>query len=645
MLINRGKKDKTKTKADTKNNAKMNSKVKTTTNTKNNAKTNSKVKTSTNTKLNAFITTRLKANANTSTKTNAKVTDADKEKKYTTISFYILAIFCIAVFSICLVSKSFQNDTFYTIKIGQLIRQNGIDYKDHFSWHENLPYMYPHWLYDVITSLIYDFLGGFTGLYIATMILSALLGLAIFWANNKVSKNKYLSFVMTLAQMYLLKDYIATRAQLVTFILFVLTIVYIEKFLEKPNWKNALVLIIIPILIANIHAAVFPFYFVLYLPYIGEYLIRVLLDWHLPHKIYKSFLDAEKRYTNKKLKDAKKEKAEFYQKKLIELNEKSKKEEERYNKFIVKQKDRRQNPYKIKLPRNDNVLKLILIMAICIFTGLLTPIKNMPYAYTYLIMKGNTTKSINEHLPLTLIENKDMLISMAITIGILIFTKIKVSLKDIFFLAGLTLLAFMSRRQVSMLVLFGGFVATKLLSDLIYMYDKKGTDEIIKYSTTTIGEVITLIIVFCLSYIAYVPNQKQSYISNSSYPVDACKWIKENLDYKNIKIFNDYNYGSYMLFNDIPVFIDSRCDLYTPEFNGKYDKKEKKYVGKDIFTDYINVSSIASYYDTKFEEYDITHVITKKSSKLKMLISRDKKYKEIYNDNNFVIYERNGNDK
>jgi hypothetical protein len=388
------------------------------------------------------------------TKVNTKVTDADKEKKYTTISFYILAIFCIAVFSICLVSKSFQNDTFYTIKIGQLIRQNGIDYKDHFSWHENLPYMYPHWLYDVITSLIYDFLGGFTGLYIATMILSALLGLAIFWANNKVSKNKYLSFVMTLAQMYLLKDYIAARAQLVTFILFVLTIVYIEKFLEKPNWKNALVLIIIPILIANIHAAVFPFYFVLYLPYIGEYLIRVLLDWHLPHKIYKSFLDAEKRYTNKKLKDSKKEKAEFYQKKLIELNEKSRKEEERYNKFIVKQKDRRQNPYKIKLPRNDNVLKLILIMAISIFTGFLTPIKNMPYAYTYLIMKGNTTKSINEHLPLTLIENKDMLISMAITTGILIFSKIKIRLKDLFFLAGLTLLAFMSRRQVSMLVLF-----------------------------------------------------------------------------------------------------------------------------------------------------------------------------------------------
>ena len=131
-----------------------------------------------------------------------------------------------------------------------------------------------------------------------------------------------------------------------------------------------------------------------------------------------------------------------------------------------------------------------------------------------------------------------------------------------------------------------------------------------------------------------------SYISTSSYPVDACKWIKENLDYKNIRLYNDYNYGSYMLFEDIPVFIDSRCDLYTPEFNGEYDKKEKKYKGRDVFTDFINISSISTYYDTKFDEYKITHIIIKKNSKLKMLISRDDKYKEIYSDSNFVIYER-----
>ena len=164
-------------------------------------------------------------------------------------------------------------------------------------------------------------------------------------------------------------------------------------------------------------------------------------------------------------------------------------------------------------------------------------------------------------------------------------------------------------------------------------------DEIIKYSTTTIGEVITLIIVFCLSYIAYVPNQKQSYISNSSYPVDAAEYIKQNLDLSSIRLFNEYNYGSYLLFQGIPVFIDSRADLYAPEFNGKKGE-DGEYEGQDIFSDYINTSNISKYYEDTFDKYEITHVILYKNSKLSMLISKDENYLELYSDKKFVIYER-----
>ena len=78
--------------------------------------------------------------------------------------------------------------------------------------------------------------------------------------------------------MILMESYIAARAQLVTFILFVLTIYFIESFLETGKKRYAIGLIIIPILIANIHLAVFPFYFILYMPYIVEYLIYLLAN-------------------------------------------------------------------------------------------------------------------------------------------------------------------------------------------------------------------------------------------------------------------------------------------------------------------------------------------------------------------------------
>ena len=120
--------------------------------------------------------------------------------------------------------------------------------------------------------------------------------------------------------MYIMEAYIAARAQLVTFILFVLEIIFIEKFLQTGHKKYGIGLIILPILIANIHAAVFPFYFVLYLPYLGEYIITLLIDAHLVHRLRKNIINTLIKYYKNKLKKAPKEKAEVYQKKLAKDN-------------------------------------------------------------------------------------------------------------------------------------------------------------------------------------------------------------------------------------------------------------------------------------------------------------------------------------
>ena len=90
--------------------------------------------------------------------------------------------------------------------------------------------------------------------------------------------------------MYLLKSFIAARAQLVTYILFVLTVLFIEQFLATQKKRYAIGLIIIPIIIANVHLAVWPFYFVLYIPYIVEYLIVLISDsqWYFKLQIKKN---------------------------------------------------------------------------------------------------------------------------------------------------------------------------------------------------------------------------------------------------------------------------------------------------------------------------------------------------------------------
>lgn len=167
---------------------------------------------------------------------NSKSLEKTKElSKTQNIIFHIVAIICIVLIGIAISPKTLQNDTFYTIEIGEYIYNNGISdlTQDLYSWHE-LPYTYPHWLYDLGIFMIYNSFGQ-TGIYVSTMVLSSLLGISIYALCNKKSKNKVVSLALTFGAMYLIRDFLAARAQLITFVLFALSVLCIEKFLETKK--------------------------------------------------------------------------------------------------------------------------------------------------------------------------------------------------------------------------------------------------------------------------------------------------------------------------------------------------------------------------------------------------------------------------
>ena len=565
-----------------------------------------------------------------------KKADSQKVKN---IKFHILAIVAIIIFCISICPVTLQNDTYYTIRIGEhIVNTKTVDMQDPFSWHE-LPYTYPHWAYDVIIYLIYS-LGGMQGIFISTIILSCILGIVMYCTNYKISKNRVISLIITIGAMFLLKDYIAARAQLVTFILFELTILLIENFLQKKKIRYAIGIILISIAIANLHCAVWPFFFVIFLPYVAEYLIFTVIDADILYKVRTKIYDIRIKRHSKNIENAKNEETKKISNekmnRVILLKENY---QEKHLKILKNREEKRKNPYKIKYEKNKATKWLVLIMIICAFTGLLTPLGDTPYTYLYKTMKGNTTQSISEHLPLTLINNKAMLIVLAGTLALLIFTDTKIRLKNLFMFAGLTLLMFMTRRQESMLLLLGSAVAATIITNLFTKYDEKGLKEIENIMISSLGTIATILLIVLISVIEIKPKLDDKFVNPSSYPVDAAEYIKQNLDLSSIRLFNEYNYGSYLLFQGIPVFIDSRADLYAPEFNGKKGE-DGKYEGQDIFSDYINTSNISKYYEDTFDKYDITHVILYKNSKLNMLISKDNKYLELYSDKKFVIYER-----
>ena len=540
------------------------------------------------------------------------------------IAFNIIAIACIVIFCASLAPKTLQNDTFYTIKIGEYIFNNGISdlTTDLYSWHD-LKYTYPHWLYDLGIFIIYNTFGH-GGIYVSTMIFSALLGCLVYALSVHKSKNQVISFFITLGAMYLMKSFIAARAQLVTFILFVFEVYSIEKYLSNHKKRYAVFLILIPLLITNLHCAVFPFYFILFMPYIGEYLLLTVEDLDLDKRLFLLVFKLRRKLTKKE------EKKEKLTNKIEQIKEDIK-ERNRKREII------REKPYKIRVEKNKYIISLIIIMIIAAATGFVNPAGTGAYTYLVKTLQGNTTASINEHLPTVLAENQEFAITLVMFLTILIFSDTKIRLSDLFMFVGLTYLSIQSRRQVSMFAIFCGPILVKLIADMFEKYDGETTAKLIKFFTDWFGRII-IICCFVLIFVNQVkPKISEDYVDETTYPVQASDWMLENLDVANMKIYNEYNYGSYMLFRGIPVFIDSRCDLYTPEFN---KDEEKGFDGKDIFSDALNIAGIAVDYETKFREYGVTHVIAYSNAKLAMLLDDDVNYKLLYNQGNFKIYER-----
>ena len=525
------------------------------------------------------------------------------------IKFKILAVILIVILCIAITPITFQNDTYYTIKIGEHIQNYGIDMMDPYSWHKGLSYTYPHWLYDLLTYKIYSHFG-FMGIYVVTCILSCILGLSIFFVNSKLSKSKIISFFVTVGTMCLLKDFIAARAQLVTFILFIFVIYFIEKFLESKKAKYGICIILISILIANLHVAVWPFLFILFLPYIGEYVVYKIISNEYKEKLLLLKIKLFKKKSKK------------YQDELEKIN---------INK--TEKNDKIKNSYKIKISKNDNIKWLIIIMIICAFTGLLTPLGDTPYTYLIKTLLGNTTQNINEHLPMVLSGEPATLCTIIIFLVVLMFKKTRIKLCDLFMISGLALLMIMSVRQLSMFSLIGSIIFSKLIVELIESYNNDLFLDVMKKILRPIIILFMALSVGCLVYDNVKIKDDDKFVDETKYPVKACDYILKNIDLDNAKFYNQYNYGSYMIYRGIPVFIDSRADLYTPEFSGLKD---------DIFTDYIESDDIIVFYEDIFKKYNITHIILSSKSQLNVIISgeKNKKYHEIYKDNNFVIYER-----
>lgn len=229
---------------------------------------------------------------------------------------------------------------------------------------------------------------------------------------------------------------------------------------------------------------------------------------------------------------------------------------------------------------------------------------------------------IEEHKPLVLIQNAFVWGYMLILLIPLIFTKVKVKLSDMCMIFGLLLMTFMSVRHMSFLAIIGMFYLCRIICNI----GKINSDTVLDFDLPEFGSFIVLVTVVVTAGIVYSINSKEEYIDPNIYPVAMVDWIYDNMDVDKIKLYNEYDFGSYLIYRDLKVYIDSRSDLYTKPFNNKFD----------IFDECMNITTN---YGRVFKKYDITHILTYKDTNLNQILSASSNYELVHREGRFTLYK------
>ncbi|MEM7331456.1 MAG: hypothetical protein AAF490_05120 [Chloroflexota bacterium] len=109
----------------------------------------------------------------------------------------------------------------------------------------------------------------------------------------------------------------------------------------------------------------------------------------------------------------------------------------------------------------------------------------------------------------------------------------------------------------------------------------------------------------------------------SWYPVAAVDFLEDE-GLANARIYNSYNWGGYLIWRDIPVFVDGRADVY----------------GDPFLFEYREAFDASLTWEEPLDNYNVDYVIMERGSPLNTLLELHPNWESVYLDDIAQIYSR-----
>ena len=288
---------------------------------------------------------------------------------------------------------------------------------------------------------------------------------------------------------------------------------------------------------------------------------------------------------------------------------------------------------KIELEKHDfKIMKqLFITIGIVLLTGFCTPLKLSPFTYMFKVIGGFSSEIILELQKQKIGETQELLIVISCVCGILSITKTKIKFTDVCLIVGLIIMSTLAVRNMYIALVVLAFPICSLITAYIKEFNK---DRIFEKIAEYINANYFLLVILLLGSIMFgINNYKEvhteEYVEKTGYPIEASDYIINNIDMSKMKLYNHFNFGSYLEFRGIPTFMDSRSEVYCEEFNNVQ-------ILKDFAKFDLDLETTA---DDMVEKYGITHFIFTSGNSNIGKMRNSSKYNEIYDDGNFVIFE------
>ncbi|WP_432647215.1 hypothetical protein [Mitsuokella sp.] len=184
------------------------------------------------------------------------------------------------------ISRDLNNDIWFLLSDGRYVMNYGWPTTDPLSMHQGLDFVMQQWLSAVIFWQSY-IIGGESGPIAVVYIISTLAILAYYNLLAIVSEgNTRLAVAATTLISFMpCLFFMVTRPQIFSLLIFILTMILLEKSIHAITIKRYLCFFLLSVLLINFHAAMWPLMMILCLPYLVEKIVQLDPKGIFLHKV------------------------------------------------------------------------------------------------------------------------------------------------------------------------------------------------------------------------------------------------------------------------------------------------------------------------------------------------------------------------